>query len=113
MDNLPSCPKCNSEYTYEDGSIIICPECAHEWTVGLENQNAEENKVVKDANGNILNDGDSVTIIKDLKVKGASSALKKGTKVKNIRLVDGDHNIDCKIDGFGAMSLKSEFVKKI
>jgi len=113
MDNLPNCPKCNSEYTYEDGGILICPECAHEWTVGSENQNNEDTKVVKDANGNILNDGDSVTIVKDLKVKGASSALKKGTKVKNIRLVDGDHNIDCKIDGFGAMSLKSEFVKKI
>lgn len=113
MDNLPNCPKCNSEYTYEDGGILICPECAHEWNVGAENQNNDENKVVKDANGNILNDGDSVTIVKDLKVKGASSALKKGTKVKNIRLVDGDHNIDCKIDGFGAMSLKSEFVKKI
>lgn len=113
MDNLPNCPKCNSEYTYEDGNILICPECSHEWTAGSENQNTEDNKVVKDSNGNILNDGDSVTIIKDLKVKGASSALKKGTKVKNIRLVDGDHNIDCKIDGFGAMSLKSEFVKKI
>lgn len=113
MDNLPNCPKCNSEYTYEDGGILICPECAHEWTSGAENQTNEDTKVVKDANGNILNDGDSVTIVKDLKVKGASSALKKGTKVKNIRLVDGDHNIDCKIDGFGAMSLKSEFVKKI
>lgn len=113
MDNLPNCPKCNSEYTYEDGGILICPECAHEWNAGAESQNNDENKVVKDANGNILNDGDSVTIVKDLKVKGASSALKKGTKVKNIRLVDGDHNIDCKIDGFGAMSLKSEFVKKI
>lgn len=113
MDNLPNCPKCNSEYTYEDGGILICPECAHEWTAGTENQSSEDTKVVKDANGNILNDGDSVTIVKDLKVKGASSALKKGTKVKNIRLVDGDHNIDCKIDGFGAMSLKSEFVKKI
>lgn len=113
MDNLPNCPKCNSEYTYEDGSILICPECAHEWNVESENQNNEDNKIIKDANGNTLSDGDSVTIIKDLKVKGASSALKKGTKVKNIRLVDGDHNIDCKIDGFGAMSLKSEFVKKI
>lgn len=113
MNNLPSCPKCNSEYTYEDGSFLICPECAHEWNVGLEKQNDEDNTIVKDANGNPLSNGDSVTIIKDLKVKGASSPLKKGTKVKNIRLVDGDHNIDCKIDGFGAMSLKSEFVKKI
>ena len=90
----------------------MCPECAHEWVPGSEAENSDE-LVVKDSNGNILKDGDSVTIIKDLKVKGASSALKKGTKVKNIRLVDGDHNIDCKIDGFGAMSLKSEFVKKI
>ncbi|GKX67556.1 zinc ribbon domain-containing protein YjdM [Inconstantimicrobium mannanitabidum] len=113
MNNLPNCPKCNSEYTYEDQGVFICPGCAHEWNVGLENQNNEDVLVVKDANGNVLSDGDSVTIIKDLKVKGASSALKKGTKVKNIRLVDGDHNIDCKIDGFGAMSLKSEFVKKI
>ncbi|HJV16955.1 MAG TPA: zinc ribbon domain-containing protein YjdM [Bacillales bacterium] len=111
MSNLPNCPKCNSEYTYEDGSLFICPVCAHEWT--LESEASEDQKVVKDANGNILNDGDSVTIIKDLKVKGSSSVLKVGTKVKNIRLVDGDHNIDCKIDGFGAMSLKSEFVKKV
>lgn len=112
MDKLPSCPKCNSEYTYEDRDFLVCPECAHEWVPGSENENSDE-LIVKDSNGNILKDGDSVTIIKDLKVKGASSALKKGTKVKNIRLVDGDHNIDCKIDGFGAMSLKSEFVKKI
>ena len=112
MDKLPSCPKCNSEYTYEDGSFLVCPECANEWAQGSENENSDE-LIVKDSNGNVLKDGDSVTIIKDLKVKGASSALKKGTKVKNIRLVDGDHNIDCKIDGFGAMSLKSEFVKKI
>lgn len=113
MDKLPNCPKCNSEYTYEDGSLFVCPECAHEWSANGENQPSEDERIVKDANGNILNDGDSVTIVKDLKVKGATSALKKGTKVKNIRLVDGDHNIDCKIDGFGAMSLKSEFVKKI
>lgn len=113
MFNLPNCPKCNSEYTYEDGSLFICPECGHEWTLNSENANAEEENIVKDANGNILNDGDTVTIIKDLKVKGSSSPLKMGTKVKNIRLVDGDHNIDCKIDGFGAMQLKSEFVKKI
>ena len=109
MSNLPNCPKCNSEYTYEDGSVYVCPECAHEWNELSVN---EDELVVKDANGNILKDGDTVTIIKDLKVKGASSALKAGTKVKNIRLVDGDHNIDCKIDGFGAMALKSEFVKK-
>lgn len=112
MSTLPNCPKCNSEYTYEDGLMLVCPECAHEWNADSNSQ-AEEGLVVKDSNGNILQDGDSVTIIKDLKVKGASSALKKGTKVKNIRLVEGDHNIDCKIDGFGAMSLKSEFVKKI
>ncbi|MCR1950799.1 MULTISPECIES: zinc ribbon domain-containing protein YjdM [unclassified Clostridium] len=113
MISLPNCPKCNSEYTYEDGSLLICPECAHEWTLDSVNNDNEDEKVVKDANGNILSDGDSVTIIKDLKVKGSSSPLKQGTKVKNIRLVDGDHNIDCKIDGFGAMKLKSEFVKKI
>lgn len=113
MSNLPNCPKCNSEYTYEDGSLLICPECAHEWTLEAGNENNEDTKVVKDANGNVLNDGDSVTVIKDLKVKGCSSPIKMGTKVKNIRLVDGDHDIDCKIEGFGAMQLKSEFVKKI
>lgn len=113
MANLPNCPKCNSEYTYEDGSLFVCPECAHEWSLESGNKNSEDGLVVKDANGNILKDGDSVAIIKDLKVKGASSALKMGTKVKNIKLVEGDHNIDCKIDGFGAMQLKSEFVKKI
>lgn len=113
MNSLPNCPKCNSEYTYEDGSLIICPECAHEFTLEAQNEPAEDENVVKDSNGNILSDGDSVTIIKDLKIKGYSNALKKGTKVKNIRLVDGDHNIDCKIDGFGAMLLKSEFVKKL
>lgn len=112
MSNLPNCPKCNSEYTYEDGTLLVCPECAHEWTQGAEEHNEDE-LVVKDSNGNILADGDSITIIKDLKVKGASSPLKQGTKVKNIKLVEGDHNIDCKIDGFGAMKLKSEFVKKI
>ena len=110
--SLPNCPKYNSEYVYEDGNLLICPECAYEWTAESANENEDE-LVVKDSNGNILKDGDSVTIIKDLKVKGCSSALKKGTKVKNIRLVEGDHNIDCKIDGFGAMSLKSEFVKKL
>ncbi|WHY88943.1 zinc ribbon domain-containing protein YjdM [Neobacillus novalis] len=113
MSNLPNCPKCNSEYTYEDGSFFVCPECAHEWALELETVNNEDQKVYKDANGNVLTDGDSVTVIKDLKVKGSSSVLKVGTKVKNIRLVDGDHNIDCKIEGFGAMKLKSEFVKKV
>lgn len=112
MSDLPNCPQCNSEYTYEDGGLLICPECAHEWTPGAAGEN-EDGLVVKDANGNRLSDGDSVTIIKDLKVKGSSADLKIGTKVKNIRLVEGDHNIDCKIDGFGAMKLKSEFVKKL
>ncbi|HYK72315.1 MAG TPA: zinc ribbon domain-containing protein YjdM [Pseudoneobacillus sp.] len=110
---LPNCPKCQSEYTYEDGNLFICPECAHEWSLESEAENNDDQQIVKDANGNVLNDGDTVTIIKDLKVKGSSSVLKVGTKVKSIRLVDGDHNIDCKIDGFGAMQLKSEFVKKV
>lgn len=113
MSALPHCPKCNSEYTYEDGNLVICSECAHEFTLGADTDTHEGPKVVKDANGNILNDGDTVTVIKDLKVKGSSSVLKIGTKVKNIRLVEGDHDIDCKIDGFGAMKLKSEFVKKV
>lgn len=113
MINLPKCPICSSEYTYKDNEILVCPECAHEWKEEAKSENSEDKKVVKDANGNILNDGDSVTIIKDLKLKGSSSTLKAGTKVKNIRLVDEDHNIDCKIDGFGKVGLKSEFVKKI
>lgn len=113
MNELPNCPKCNSEYTYEDGNLFVCPECAHEWTAESEVEEIEEEKVYKDANGNILVDGDSVTVIKDLKVKGSSSVVKKGTKVKDIRLVDGDHDIDCKIDGIGAMQLKTEFVKKL
>jgi protein PhnA len=113
MSNFPNCPQCNSEYTYEDGSLLVCPECGHEWTLELETKNSEDNKIIKDANGNVLNDGDSVTVIKDLKVKGSSLVIKIGTKVKNIRLIDEDHDIDCKIDGFGAMKLKSEFVKKI
>lgn len=112
MADYPNCPSCNSAYTYEDGEMLVCPECAHEWNPGLE-ESAEDRKAVKDANGNVLNDGDTVSVIKDLKVKGSSSVLKIGTRVKNIRLVDGDHDIDCKIDGFGAMKLKSEFVKKI
>lgn len=111
MSKLPNCPKCNSEYTYEDGALFVCPECAHEWSQVSEA--TDDELVVKDANGNVLQDGDTITIIKDLKVKGSSSNLKMGTRVKNIRLVEGDHNIDCKIDGFGAMQLKSEFVKKI
>ncbi|EGQ25108.1 MULTISPECIES: zinc ribbon domain-containing protein YjdM [Sporosarcina] len=113
MPTLPNCPKCQSEYTYEDGNLLVCPECAHEWTEESMEESDHESLVVKDANGNLLQDGDTVSVIKDLKVKGSSTALKMGTKVKSIRLVDGDHNIDCKIDGFGAMQLKSEFVKKI
>jgi len=112
MSNLPKCPKCNSEFTYEDGNLFICPECAHEWNKNAAAENADAKKVVRDAYGNELKDGDSVTVIKDLKVKGSSSVVKVGTKVKSIRLVDGDHDIDCKIDGIGAMALKSEFVKK-
>lgn len=112
MMNLPNCPKCNSEYTYENGNILVCPECAYEWTAGAEGSQDDE-RVIKDSNGNILSDGDTVTVIKDLKVKGTSQVIKIGTKVKNIRLIDGDHDIDCKIDGFGAMKLKSQFVKKV
>ncbi|WP_449538235.1 zinc ribbon domain-containing protein YjdM [Ferdinandcohnia sp. Marseille-Q9671] len=113
MSKLPNCPMCNSEYTYEDGTLLICPECGHEWTLQGDQEQDEDKKIVKDANGNVLHDGDTITVIKDLKVKGSSSVLKQGTKVKNIRLVDGDHDIDCKIDGFGPMKLKSEFVKKV
>ena len=112
MEKLPNCPKCNSEYTYEDGNLLVCPECSYEWTLESK-ENSEEEKVVKDAYGNILQDGDSITVIKDLKVKGSSLVVKIGTKAKNIRLVEGDHDIDCKIDGLGGMKLKSEFVKKI
>ena len=112
MTSLPKCPKCSSEYTYEDGEMFVCPECAHEWGKEAAAESAAEQLVVRDAFGNLLSDGDTVTIIKDLKVKGASAPIKVGTRVKNIRLVEGDHDIDCKIDGFGAMQLKSEFVKK-
>ena len=111
MSGLPQCPKCNSEFTYEDGSMYVCPECAHEWSQEAEVA-GEESAMVRDAYGNVLQDGYSVTVIKDLKVKGSSLVVKMGTKVKSIRLVDGDHDIDCKIDGIGAMQLKSEFVKK-
>ncbi|MCT4584704.1 MAG: zinc ribbon domain-containing protein YjdM [Peptostreptococcaceae bacterium] len=111
MLELPSCPKCNCEYTYEDGNIIVCPECSYEWNAEVKEQEELDN-MIKDSNGNILNDGDTVTVIKDLKVKGSSSIIKIGTKVKNIRLVDGDHDIECKIDGFGDMKLKSSVVKK-
>ncbi|NEX23377.1 alkylphosphonate utilization protein [Thiorhodococcus mannitoliphagus] len=112
MSHFPTCPNCNSEYTYEDGAMYLCPECSHEWSIAGEESAGEGGAEVKDANGNPLLDGDSVVVIKDLKVKGSSAVVKVGTKVKNIRLVDGDHNIDCKIAGVGAMQLKSEFVKK-
>lgn len=112
MTQLPPCPQCNSEFTYEDGAQFICPECAHEWPQQAV-EVKEEQKVYRDSAGNILQDGDTVTVIKDLKLKGGGGVVKVGTKVKNIRLVDSDHDIDCKIDGFGAMSLKTEFVKKV
>lgn len=112
MSDRPKCPKCGSEYTYEDGEMYLCPECAHEWAKDAAAESAEEALVVRDANGNVLEDGDTVTVIKDLKVKGSSSVVKIGTKVRNIRLVEGDHNIDCRIDGIGAMKLKSGFVRK-
>lgn len=112
MSDYPNCPECNSEYTYEDRELYVCPECAHEWTV-LAAAEADTEDLVRDANGNVLADGDTITVIKDLKVKGTSLVVKVGTKVKNIRLVGGDHNIDCKIDGIGAMKLKSEFVRKV
>jgi len=111
VNTLPPCPKCNSALVYEDGSNYVCPECAHEWPREAA-AGSDDRPVVRDGNGNVLQDGDTVTMIKDLKVKGSSLTLKVGTKVKSIRLVEGDHNIDCKIDGFGAMQLKSEFVKK-
>ena len=112
MSTLPACPQCGSAFTYEDGDNFVCPECAHEWPQQA-TASADEARVIRDSNGNVLQDGDTVTVIKDLKIKGSSSVVKVGTKVKNIRLVDGDHDIDCKIDGIGAMSLKSEFVKKV
>lgn len=112
---LPHCPNCNSEHVYEDGALLVCPECSHEWSAaGSADADDDGPRVVKDANGNVLVDGDSVTVIKDLKVKGSSSVVKVGTKVRNIRLVDGagGHDIDCKIEGIGPMQLKSEFVRK-
>ena len=111
MTDLPPCPQCAGTYTYEDGALLVCPECGHEWSPA-QAEAGEAAKVVRDAVGNVLQDGDSVTVIKDLKVKGSSLVVKVGTKVKNIRLVEGDHDIDCKIDGIGAMKLKSAFVKK-
>lgn len=111
MSTLPPCPQCGSIFTYADGDLLICPECAHEWSATT-SEPQEATAVIRDAVGNALNDGDTVTVIKDLKVKGSSLIVKVGTRVKNIRLVDGDHDIDCKIDGVGAMKLKSEFVRK-
>ena len=110
MSELPPCPKCQSAYVYEDRNLLNCPECGHEWS----SERAQgDKKAIRDSNGVELADGDTVTVIKDLKVKGSSSVVKVGTKVKNIRLVEGDHDIDCKIPGIGAMGLKSEFVKKV
>ncbi|KAF1026700.1 MAG: hypothetical protein GAK29_01119 [Acinetobacter bereziniae] len=113
--SLPNCPKCSSEYTYQDSDLLICPECSYEWKDGEQSQ-VDEQVVIKDAVGNILQDGDAVTVIKDLKIKGSSSVVKVGTKVKSIRFLtdssDG-HDIDCKVDGIGQMKLKSEFVKKV
>jgi protein PhnA len=114
MSELPPCPKCKCEYTYSNGILLVCPECFYEWSPEeetAETTNEAGNKI-KDANGNELQDGDSVVVIKDLPVKGSSKPVKAGTKVKNIKLTDGDHNIDCKIDGFGSMALKSEYVRK-
>jgi protein PhnA len=113
VSTLPACPKCQSEYTYADGELLICPECAHEWSATETGAATEDDKVIRDAVGNVLQDGDTISVIKDLKVKGSSLVVKVGTKVKGIRLCDGDHDIDCKIDGIGAMKLKSEFVKKV
>jgi protein PhnA len=114
MSTLPACPQCKSEYTYEDAGNYICPECAHEWSVlAASDVSGEGHKIYRDSAGNVLQDGDTVTVIKDLKLKGSGGTVKMGTKVKNIRLVDSDHDIDCKIDGFGAMSLKTEFVRKV
>lgn len=113
MNTLPACPQCQSAYTYEDGAQFVCPECGHEWSAQPAEATTEEARVIKDAVGNVLQDGDTVTVIKDLKIKGSSLVVKVGTKVKNIRLTDGDHDIDCKIDGIGAMGLKSEFVRKV
>lgn len=113
MSTLPHCPKCNSEFTYEDAGMYICPECAHEWSMQADTPTETADKVYRDSAGNVLQDGDTVTVIKDLKLKGAGGTIKIGTKVKNIRLVDSDHDIDCKIDGFGPMSLKTAFVKKV
>ncbi|SHG66921.1 zinc ribbon domain-containing protein YjdM [Massilia sp. CF038] len=113
MSALPPCPQCASAFTYEDGSNYVCPECGHEWQASAAAATGETARIYKDASGNLLQDGDTVTVIKDLKLKGGGGTVKMGTKVKNIRLVDSDHDIDCKIDGFGSMSLKTEFVRKV
>lgn len=114
MTSLPTCPKCSSSYTYEDRGLLNCPECGHEWSAAVTTaQETQAAKIVRDASGNELKDGDTVTVIKDLKIKGTSSVVKVGTKVKNIRLVEGDHDIDCKVPGVGPMGLKSEFVRKV
>ena len=112
MSQVPACPQCQSAYAYADGEQFVCPECGHEWSASAADDAAALVKVWKDAHGNLLQDGDSVTVIKDLKIKGSSAVVKVGTKVRNIRLIEGDHDIDCKIEGFGAMQLKSEFIKK-
>ena len=112
MQNLPSCPQCTLENTYLDSDNFICPDCGFEWSAAAAAETLDEaSKVIKDSNGNVLVDGDAVILIKDLKVKGSSTVLKKGTKVKSIRLVDGDHEVDCKMDG-GSFMLKAEFLKK-
>lgn len=113
MSEFPPCPKCASVYTYEDAGQLMCPECGHEWSATAATASGDATRVWRDANGTELHDGDTVTVIKDLKLKGSSDVVKVGTKVKNIRLVDSDHDIDCKIPGIGAMGLKSEFVKKV
>lgn len=112
MTDIPNCPECGSSLAYHDGTLLVCPECGHEWSGEAEPASEAGDPAARDANGNPLADGDTVTVIKDLKLKGGSGSVKVGTKVKNIRIVEGDHDIDCKIDGFGPMKLKSEFVKK-
>lgn len=109
-DTLPPCPECASSFVYAMDALLVCPECGHEWSPGT---TTETDDVIRDAVGNVLQDGDTVTVIKDLKVKGSSSVVKVGTKVRGIRLVSGDHDIDCKVPGIGQMGLKSQFVKKV
>tara|TARA_R110001606_G_scaffold345151_1_gene493916 strand:- start:35594 stop:35935 length:342 start_codon:yes stop_codon:yes gene_type:complete len=113
LSEFPSCPQCASQFTYQDGVFLVCPECGYEWNPNAARQSSDDEPVIRDANGTALEDGDTVTVIKDLKIKGSSLVVKVGTKVKGIRLVAGDHNIDCRIDGIGAMKLKSAFVKKV